>query len=208
MASESHESNSPHRPPSYTAILEAAVAEFAEHGRDGMRMERVAERAGLNKSLVYRHFENREKLFVSALEYVFAERFRLLDDLPTSLSGLFEYWTTRFSQNPLFLRMILREALEMDSTSPVHATLRQRYYQQQMESIRRFQQQGELPEEADPESLFFMLTAVVVFPYLLPQIAQLVSGESPHSPQFQQRWRRLFHLLIDRLAENSGNESP
>ncbi len=180
-------------------ILNAAIAEFAEHGRDGVRMEQVARRAGLNKALVYRHFESREKLFEMALESVFADRFKLLDDLPDELVPLFETWTKRFAENPFFLKLILRESLELASDEPIHADLRKRYYRHQIAGIRQYQQQGKLPPNMDPESLFLMLTAVLVFPYLLPQITRLVMGHGPESKSFKTRWIKQFEQLITHL---------
>jgi len=182
-------------------ILNAAIAEFAEHGRDGVRMEKVAQRAGLNKALVYRHFESREKLFEMALESVFADRFKLLDDLPDELVPLFEIWTKRFAENPLFLKLMLRESLELASDEPIHADLRERYYRHQVDGIRQYQQEGKLPADMDPESLFLMLTAILVFPYLLPQVTRLVTGKSPESKSFKTRWKKQFDQLIAYLEK-------
>lgn len=187
------------RPASYEAILEAAVAEFAERGRDGVRMEQVAARAGLNKSLVYRHFENRDKLFEAAFESVFSKRFELLEDLPTDLADLFELWTSRIASDPQFIRMLLRESLETEHDRPSHGDLRRRYYAHQTEAVRKLQERGQLPREVDAKSLFLMLTAVLAFPYLLPQVAALVTGASPGSEEFKQRWSKLFRVLIRRL---------
>jgi AcrR family transcriptional regulator len=49
-------------------ILDAALAEFAEHGLGGARMDRIAERAGVNKRLIYYYFESKESLFLAVLE--------------------------------------------------------------------------------------------------------------------------------------------
>jgi AcrR family transcriptional regulator len=49
-------------------ILEAALAEFAELGLGGARMDRIAERAGVNKRLIYYYFESKESLFLAVLE--------------------------------------------------------------------------------------------------------------------------------------------
>ncbi len=187
------------RPASYDAILEAAVAEFAERGRDGVRMEQVAARAGLNKSLVYRHFENRDKLFEAALESVFSKRFALLEDLPVELTRLFDLWTRRIASDPLFLKMLLRESLETEGESPGHADLRRRYYAQQVEAIRKFQEDGQLPSEVDAKFLFLMLTAILVFPYLLPQVATLVTGLTPKSAKFKRSWTKMFRVLVQQL---------
>ena len=192
--------NSSKRVSSHDAILEAAIQEFAEHGRDGVRMEKVAERAGLNKSLVYRHFENRENLFEAALESVFSERFQLLEDLPDDLTKLFDVWTKRFEKNPLFTQLLMRESLETESEEPIHAELREKYYRHQVDSMRRLQERGKLPQEADAESLFLMLTAVLVFPHLLPQVTRLVTGHTPNSSKFKKQWKKLFEILLKGLS--------
>ena len=49
-------------------ILDAALAEFAECGLGGARVDRIAERAGVNKRLIYYYFESKESLFLAVLE--------------------------------------------------------------------------------------------------------------------------------------------
>ena len=43
---------------SQSTILAAARDEFAEHGLGGARVDRIAERAGLNKRLIYYYFQD------------------------------------------------------------------------------------------------------------------------------------------------------
>ncbi len=49
-------------------ILQAAMGEFAAYGLGGARMDRIAERAAVNKRLIYYYFENKESLFLAVLE--------------------------------------------------------------------------------------------------------------------------------------------
>ena len=49
-------------------ILRRGDAEFAAYGLGGARMDRIAERAGVNKRLIYYYFENKESLFLAVLE--------------------------------------------------------------------------------------------------------------------------------------------
>ena len=53
---------------SQSTILAAARDEFAEHGLGGARVDRIAERAGLNKRLIYYYFQDKENLFQAVLE--------------------------------------------------------------------------------------------------------------------------------------------
>jgi len=54
-------------------ILEAALREFAALGMAGARMDQIAGAAGVNKALLYYHFESKEKLYVAALEMISAK---------------------------------------------------------------------------------------------------------------------------------------
>lgn len=49
-------------------ILDAACDEFALLGLGGARMDRIAERAGVNKRLIYYYFDSKESLFRAVLE--------------------------------------------------------------------------------------------------------------------------------------------
>ena len=54
-------------------ILAAATAEFAAHGFGGARIEAIAERAGVNKKLIYYYFEGKDELFLAVLEQTYAD---------------------------------------------------------------------------------------------------------------------------------------
>lgn len=76
-------------------ILDAATAEFAAYGLAGARVDRVAERAGANKQLIYAYFGSKEALFDAAMALHIE---RLLDavpfdayDLPGYAVGLFDF---------------------------------------------------------------------------------------------------------------------
>lgn len=54
-------------------LLDAAFAEFAEHGLAGARVDRVAAAAGANKRMIYVYFGNKEQLFDRVVERCLAE---------------------------------------------------------------------------------------------------------------------------------------
>ncbi|GAB3497195.1 TetR/AcrR family transcriptional regulator [Nocardiopsis coralliicola] len=51
----------------HRAILDAVIAEIAEHGYAKLTMERVAERAGAGKASLYRRWPNRPRLVLDAV---------------------------------------------------------------------------------------------------------------------------------------------
>src|ERR671937_387165 len=54
-------------------ILEAAMTEFAHHGLGGARVDRIAERAGANKRMLYYYYGSKEALFLAVLEQSYAQ---------------------------------------------------------------------------------------------------------------------------------------
>lgn len=57
-------------------LLDAAAAAFAERGSGAVPVEAIAAAAGINKALVYEHFENKDELLAAV---VVRERDRLVD---------------------------------------------------------------------------------------------------------------------------------
>ncbi|HEY2248359.1 MAG TPA: TetR family transcriptional regulator [Bradyrhizobium sp.] len=52
-------------------ILTKASEEFARLGFEGARVDRIAERCGLSKNMLYYYFHSKEKLFIAALERMY-----------------------------------------------------------------------------------------------------------------------------------------
>ncbi len=191
------------RPDSRSAILEAAAVEFAEHGFDGTRMEHVAERAGFNKSLVYKHFTSRERLFEAVLDAQFSKRQSILHQLPEKLGERLVTWSRANLEDPSFGKLIMREALEHRGPEPIRAEDRRAYYRQQIDIIRDFQKTGALPRELEPGYLFLALLAVVTLPAFLPQITALATGDEPDSEAFQDGWHRFLRGFADSLVRHN-----
>lgn len=59
---------------SRTAILQAAIREFAREGVAGARTDAIARAAKVNKALLYYYYRDKEALYVAALEHIFRER--------------------------------------------------------------------------------------------------------------------------------------
>ena len=53
------------------AILQAALAEFAQEGLAGARMDAIAAAAGVNKALLYYYFHDKDTLYGAVLDRFF-----------------------------------------------------------------------------------------------------------------------------------------
>lgn len=56
-------------PPAPARLLDAALAEFAAHGRAGARTQRIALAAGVNKQLIHYYFRTKDGLHAAVLEH-------------------------------------------------------------------------------------------------------------------------------------------
>jgi TetR/AcrR family transcriptional regulator len=54
-------------------LLTAARREFASSGLAGARVDEIADRAGVNKQLVYHYFGDKDALYLAVLEWVYEE---------------------------------------------------------------------------------------------------------------------------------------
>ncbi len=52
-------------------IFKAALEVFAMKGKDGARMQEIADLAGINKAMLHYYFRSKDKLYEAVFEYVF-----------------------------------------------------------------------------------------------------------------------------------------
>jgi AcrR family transcriptional regulator len=100
------------------SIRRAALAEFAERGLGGARMDSIAGRAGIDKKLIYYYFGSKEGLFLAALELTYAdiraaEAGLQLDELDPveAIRRLVTFTWNHFIAHPEFLALLNSENL-------------------------------------------------------------------------------------------------
>ncbi|MFD5013801.1 TetR family transcriptional regulator [Streptomyces chartreusis] len=93
-------------------LMEAALAEFAEYGVAGARVDRLAKRAGISPGLVYSFFESKEGLFEAVYEAIVEQTVGAVpidaDDLPGYAGRLHD----AAAQHPQVMRFLAWYALE------------------------------------------------------------------------------------------------
>jgi AcrR family transcriptional regulator len=100
------------------AILRAAMSEFADKGLAGARIDAIAERAGINKRLIYYYFDGKDKLFLAVLEQTYADirnaeqALHLESDDPVeAVRKLVAFTWNHFVTHPEFLTLLNSENL-------------------------------------------------------------------------------------------------
>jgi AcrR family transcriptional regulator len=62
--------------PTRDKIVAAALQEFAEHGQEGARVDRIAASAGVNKAMIYYHFHSKDNLYIEVVTSFFQNMVR------------------------------------------------------------------------------------------------------------------------------------
>jgi len=100
------------------ALLQAGAELFAEQGFDGVSIEDVADRAGVNKALISYHFGGKRNLHVAILESAFASMAETLQaierekgDARQVLRAFLEAFERMTRERPGFPTLFMREVL-------------------------------------------------------------------------------------------------
>lgn len=168
-------SNSPSRDTdrSQAAILAAARDEFSEHGFAGGRVDRIAERAGVNKRLIYYYFGNKDDLFLSVLEGTYAEiraaeqslHLDMVDPVE-ALRTLVTFTWHYFLEHPEFISLLGSENLMRASNLKKSGKIREMHSPlvQMLDTIiGKGCQQGLFRTDMDPVQLYISIASLGFF---------------------------------------------
>jgi TetR/AcrR family transcriptional regulator len=169
-------------------ILDAASAEFGAHGYAGARISAIASRAGVNQQLISYYFDGKEGLY-QAISEQWQERQRELVPPGTPLSEQLRRYALEASHNPEGLRLLAWNGLQYTGPAddPDHAS-RNRQLAESVDELRRLQESGRLPADADPACLLVMLMAAAMATTTLPHVVEGVCGADPRSPEVVSRF--------------------
>lgn len=158
---------------SQATILSAARDEFAEFGLGGARVDRIAERAGLNKRLIYYYFADKETLFQSVLEEAYrgireAERaLNLLELAPAqALRRMVEFTWEYYLAHPEFLNLLnsanLHRARHLHNSEQVRV-MNSPLIGMLSELLERGRAEGSFRSGVDPLQLYISIAGLSYF---------------------------------------------
>lgn len=154
-------------------ILDAARDEFSNMGLGGGRVNMIAERAGVNKQLLYYYFKDKERLYGAVLERAYRDirkREMALDlDALSPVEALRKFIHFNFDytvENPYFVPLLndenLHKARHVKASDEIPAL------QGSMKStlervIRRGLDDGSFLRDADPVELYISIASLCYF---------------------------------------------
>ncbi|GAA3851702.1 TetR family transcriptional regulator [Saccharothrix violaceirubra] len=157
-------------------LKEAAVAEFAEHGPAGTRMDRIAGRAGINKERLYNYFGDKNRLFQAVL---IEELEKMAADIPLGLEEPGEYAARCFdyhAAHPHLVRLLQWEALEYGRAPVPHEEQRLSHYGKKIAAFEAAQRAGHVTGSIPAADLVFMIISLSAWWFAVPQVARMLTG--------------------------------
>ncbi len=140
-------------------ILDAATAEFARYGIAGARIDRIADAADSNKSMIYTYYDSKDRLFDAVFDAIVV---RCVDDVPIDAHDLPEFAARLFDQyrkRPELIRLGAWDWLErggegmrIDAVAEAN--------EHKVDAIRRAQRDGMVSAHFPARTLFELILAL------------------------------------------------
>ncbi|MCG5482753.1 MULTISPECIES: TetR/AcrR family transcriptional regulator [Sinorhizobium] len=155
------------------SILAAATREFAENGIGGARVDSIAERAGINKRMLYHYFGDKEQLYLAVLEEAYvgirtAEKSLNLSDLEPEqgIAELAMFTWDYFLEHPEFLSLLGTENLHRARWLRQSTRLKElhsSFIDKLSDLLRRGKAEGLFRPDVDPLNLYLTIAALGYF---------------------------------------------
>jgi AcrR family transcriptional regulator len=171
-------------------LLTAAREEFQQYGLAGGRVDRIGERAGVNKRLIYVYFRDKDGLFEEVIrrnrDAVGASVRFDAEDLPGYALRLYDYW----QEHPDSVRLFWWRNLERPQSTEVEDTA----YGQMVAEIATAQAGGEVAP-AIPAAHLFAFVLGLLQSWAVPSPALSVTA----GPDERDRRRDSVREAVERL---------
>lgn len=187
---------------SQSIILNAARDEFAKYGLAGARVDRIAERADINKRLIYYYFKSKDDLFLAVLENTYAdirsaEQKLHLDEMDPveAIRQLVSFTWHYYLDHPEFISLLNSENQE----NAAHLKKSERI--QEMNSplvqmldmvLERGRKEGLFRSGIDPVQLYISIASICYFYLSNNQTLSTIFGRDLRAPKAMAQ--RLSHM--------------
>ena len=168
-------------------ILSAALKEFAANGFTGARVDAIAERAAINKRMLYHYFGNKEHLFRAVLRLKMSQRQAWAETLSGEAAESLTFWFEAACKDTDWVRLLEWEALQETNRKLIDEKNRRAATARGLERIRQRQARGQIAADLDPRQVMLTLRSLTMFPAAFPQLTRLIMGRPVSDPRFQKK---------------------
>lgn len=178
-------------------LLAAATDEFSEYGLAGARIDRIAERAGANKRLLYVYFGDKNQLFDSVLERQFSAVSEAVSLTPEDLGAYAGAHFDHTIANPQFARLSAWRAFERVEPSEVE----RRRYRAKITAIAAAQQAGKLYDGMSAVDMLAIVIRMTDSWLSAPVALTALAGEDAYSPGRLREHREALVEAVHRVTQ-------
>jgi AcrR family transcriptional regulator len=175
------------------ALIDAGLELFSQRGMDNVSVRELAEAAGVNHSLLFRHFGNKEGLIRAVFEQRFSQMGEFDSSAVTGGEKMLETSIRALMQDEQLWRLITFAALE--GKDWIFSSIPSPYMQSTLQQLKKSQAEGSIYNGVDASVLlasgFALGLGWVVFQKMLISLA----GAAKQNPES-------LRLQVDKLWED------
>lgn len=187
-------------------ILDAAKSVFIQKGMYGARMQEIADKAGINKSLLHYYYRDKEKLFFAVFKDIVKDFFPKIesiiiseDNIEHKIQLFVEYYTDLLIKNPFIPLFILQEInRNPDKLTQVFfdAGIKPQIIIEQIRKTQNSHFKEKL--DPDPRHIIVNMISMLVFPIAGRPILQrvLFNNDEVEYNQFLTERKKLLSSII------------
>ena len=178
-------------------LFVAAAEELAEHGFAGARIDRIAERAGTNKRMIYVYFGDKDRLYETVFERLIVA---YNEAVPLNTDDLGTFAITRFDYmlaNPMVRRLATWRTIEHAETTAAERAS----YQQKVDAVAAAQQAGKVNATFSALDLYAMVLRLTESWLSAPPALQAVAGDHPLAAERLAKHRAALVEAVRRITE-------
>lgn len=192
-------------------IFTAALRIFARKGKDGARMQEIADEAEINKAMLHYYFSGKESLYREVFAFTmarFAASFDIrLEAIPTfeeTLRTFIEGYVSFVKENQDAMRLMVNENLTGGSLVGEHLDELRAHRaappQVMVEQIERAVQTGEI-REVDPHHTILSIISTCIFFFVARPTCEIMHPDGGDWEAFvEDRTEHLYRLIYEGLA--------
>lgn len=153
--------------PTKQKILTAARQLFVEHGFAGTSMGKIAKLAGVNHSLLFHYFGNKENLWLAVKQSIAKDADQHSKMLPNTYLSFKDFLRELiiksihfYRDNPDIVRMINWQRLEYNPELKIGVTISSEV-QQWIDALKYYQKKGDINRKMKPEFIMTLILSIV-----------------------------------------------
>lgn len=200
-------------------IIKASLQEFSEYGYAGARMQRIADRANINKAMIYYYFTSKDRLFESILYDTFNEIFKNLSgivitgqqDFKKNIVRMIQLHNDFLATKPEFPKILMRE---IHGANPIpHKVIRKvvagtgrQKLDQFLDLIEQAKKEGSI-RDVDSLQTLWNIVGMNLFFFIVKPVLEIIWEDSLEHPDIlAKRKEAIIDLVLYGLSPRRDEE--